>query len=1099
MSESPRLIGPPPMDLVLGRLGDDTPKHQASSLRIPRTTANIVNSTDYRTNSSRACKIQNINFHHKTSLPPTLSSILLQSLKSPAAPVPPTSLSGFSLPSPWSHPWIARYSSLSHCFLLAPVGSSSPPDDLPDPISPQTHSICLGSSWKFKFLPNPVATPPVAASPPLHWSPLPLLKGSTTQSCRVLLLSKHTTTAGTRSPVDRSLCCGLLLMAAGSLLSYVDMLSHYFPFPPLLLLYSLRLLLLSIINYLSTYPSRLNSTPLLSSFLSTLFSILLQLLSLPNSSISTLLLPYCLLLVLCAPTPPLLPCLQDETDMDPTLCRHSSAPSNTSIPLKYLLDHLQVSSLHFARRSRTTQVRSMLDSLVLTKRIYRIKRIKRRCESHNKRQSKSNHIPIHTRPSSNECLRYIRIWTVPCPSWDWITTTLSTLATYLSWYYYSNRFTTYSSSISPHITNKSPCTTKSKPVLQYNTNLLRPTYSLKYIIITTQHTTVQSLHILIREYSRPQYTSISSPPSTFVIHCDKNKKPTCFTLLCFSDPPNSPQHLQRYTWYSLLVSLTNFDTTPNMSIYSSVSGSPRTNIAQPSRTGTPLYRKALITETPDEDKDLTEVIISGWVKTNASLAVGSDVVLHLTNGITGSRVTDPHARIHIVTDKIREPSRHDDDFRSKLFSSYQGLQGYLFLGLSANFKDYVLDWPISFAQFASRSAISFFCHPMPGCVAKTFATPSLEHILVLPPHLDHRLAWHVALDYFTPIAKSIGIEADDFIVTPGPPGAPDTPTKTFCFITRSSLPESLRNTVLSLGASASDFEDPRPIDTDGKAIMHNKFPRHTLKLCPGTENLSRLTQYTRSDATNFLWALIHGYNEEITLQYIQDTTGVSAYSWLQITKYGDYFAILMPTDDTPRIINNHPQVIFIDKPPVSLLWTILPFTFPNEYSLGRGRIESYIGSSPLHYVYYIPTSGDPSDLTQDDYIYFPEPLRVTLFANLMRSQAANPLRKLSQVNVPTPPPSIRSNPKALKLSYAPPTPQQTPPRIPPAPLPQATGTPSATTPSQTNTSAPSAVVTNMLQSLHQRLIALETLQIDEKLCEQSDFLFGNPSVADVWA
>ena len=31
------------------------------------------------------------------------------------------------------------------------------------------------------------------------------------------------------------------------------------------------------------------------------------------------------------------------------------------------------------------------------------------------------------------------------------------------------------------------------------------------------------------------------------------------------------------------------------------------------------------------------------------------------------------------------------------------------------------------------------------------------------------------------------VAADDFIVTPGPPGAPDTPTKIFCFITRSSL------------------------------------------------------------------------------------------------------------------------------------------------------------------------------------------------------------------------------------------------------------------------------------------------------------------------
>ena len=46
MSVSPRLIGPPPIDLVLGRLGDDTPKHQASSIRISLTTAIIANSTN---------------------------------------------------------------------------------------------------------------------------------------------------------------------------------------------------------------------------------------------------------------------------------------------------------------------------------------------------------------------------------------------------------------------------------------------------------------------------------------------------------------------------------------------------------------------------------------------------------------------------------------------------------------------------------------------------------------------------------------------------------------------------------------------------------------------------------------------------------------------------------------------------------------------------------------------------------------------------------------------------------------------------------------------------------------------------------------------
>ena len=54
MSVSPRLIGPPQIDLVLGRLGDDTPKHQASSIRISQTTAIIANSITYRTNMSRS-------------------------------------------------------------------------------------------------------------------------------------------------------------------------------------------------------------------------------------------------------------------------------------------------------------------------------------------------------------------------------------------------------------------------------------------------------------------------------------------------------------------------------------------------------------------------------------------------------------------------------------------------------------------------------------------------------------------------------------------------------------------------------------------------------------------------------------------------------------------------------------------------------------------------------------------------------------------------------------------------------------------------------------------------------------------------------------
>ena len=144
MSVSPRLIGPPPIDLVLGRLGDDTPKHQASSIRLSQTTAIIANFINYRTNMSRACNIHHTHFHYKTSLSPTLFSLPLQSLKPTAAPVPPTSLPGISLPPSLSHLWILQPSPSPHCFLLAPGRRSSPPDDLHGPISQQTHSICLG-------------------------------------------------------------------------------------------------------------------------------------------------------------------------------------------------------------------------------------------------------------------------------------------------------------------------------------------------------------------------------------------------------------------------------------------------------------------------------------------------------------------------------------------------------------------------------------------------------------------------------------------------------------------------------------------------------------------------------------------------------------------------------------------------------------------------------------------------------------------------------------------------------------------------------------------------------------------------------------------
>ena len=45
-----------------------------------------------------------------------------------------------------------------------------------------------------------------------------------------------------------------------------------------------------------------------------------------------------------------------------------------------------------------------------------------------------------------------------------------------------------------------------------------------------------------------------------------------------------------------------------------------------------------------------------------------------------------------------------------------------------------------------------------------------------------------------------------------------------------------------------------------------------------------------------------------------------------------------------------------------------------------------------------------------------DPLRVTLFANLGNDPATKTIRAVPQVAIPTPPPSVRSNPKALKLS-----------------------------------------------------------------------------------
>ena len=147
------------------------------------------------------------------------------------------------------------------------------------------------------------------------------------------------------------------------------------------------------------------------------------------------------------------------------------------------------------------------------------------------------------------------------------------------------------------------------------------------------------------------------------------------------------------------------------------------------------------------------------------------------------------------------------------------------------------------------------------------------------------------------------------------------------------------------------------------------------------------------------WLLIYGYKEKVTSDYIKSVTGVSTLEWFQTAKYGEYLTVLAPTEDAPTMAMEHPQIFFADKAPVTLTWTILSSTFPNDYHPGKGRIESYMGSSPPHFVHSIPSSGDPKDVNQDNYIYFPDPLRVTLFANLGNDPATKTIRSVPQVAI----------------------------------------------------------------------------------------------------
>ena len=134
----------------------------------------------------------------------------LQSLKSPVASFPSKSQAGTPLPHPLNHLRISSLPPHSRSFSSFPLRTRSHPDDLQGSDRRHTNYICLGRLWNFKFQPNPVATPPVTATPPLSRHSPPLLQGNATtntQPC-VLLLSSHTT--GNPAAVNLSLFSELL-------------------------------------------------------------------------------------------------------------------------------------------------------------------------------------------------------------------------------------------------------------------------------------------------------------------------------------------------------------------------------------------------------------------------------------------------------------------------------------------------------------------------------------------------------------------------------------------------------------------------------------------------------------------------------------------------------------------------------------------------------------------------------------------------------------------------------------------------------------------------------------------------------------------------
>ena len=333
-----------------------------------------------------------------------------------------------------------------------------------------------------------------------------------------------------------------------------------------------------------------------------------------------------------------------------------------------------------------------------------------------------------------------------------------------------------------------------------------------------------------------------------------------------------------------------------------------------------------------------------------------------------------------------------------------------------------------------QTTAHYYCHPVPGNITNFFHTPSVEYIAILPSLMEYRTAYDIACDFFSCIANIIKLSATDYIITPGPPGAPDTPTRTFCLVTRSPLEDATKRAVLSIAKSLRPYTDNSDLDQNGRTYLRVQFDLTQIKLFSGSDNLTKLNNIIRGDLTSYLWVLIKSSLVDITPELLEELTDTTVDSWLHVTKYGDYVAVLAPTEDPCRLTDGHPQIHVIKKTDTSCVWTILPKGFPNEYQPGRGRIESYFGSSPPHFIYYISPSADPTHVRPEHYVYMPEPLRTTLFIHqTLRPIAtfATPNANIAQ-NLPTTK-TPRRNAKGLQLPTSSPPHDEQDNNAPPSP------------------------------------------------------------------